>query len=317
MIRKRFKVVIYALIFALLMIVASIVVIVLQRKQNTEIKQNMADLQAKISQSSVYTAIKPINAGDKITEDNVQLSQLSTFDTALTDVYMTKDQLGEVARINIDQGAPVQKTMLAESDITKDTRVYECSVVNIATDQLGNDADGKPNAAHDVDIRILFPDGTDYIVLAKKHMYDLNGTIFNMHLSEDELLRMNSATVDAATLGARLYTTRYVENTLQDEATPFYPVKQATLDLISSDPNVLEMAQETLSTEVRQDLEERMLALKGEAENGNAQMSADFKSQITVTGPDGTADTEESSADTTETAASTDTTTTETTAAAQ
>ena len=44
---------------------------------------------------------------------------------------------------------------------------------------------------------------------------NLNGTIFNLRMTEDELLRFNSAMVDAATLGARLYTTRYVERMLR------------------------------------------------------------------------------------------------------
>lgn len=321
MIRKRFKIVIYALILSLLLVVASIVIIFFQRKHTEELTDQIASLQGEMSENkdTVYMATKDIGVGDKlidVSEDsikgNVQKQDIFSDNTINSDAYMTEDDLGKVALVNIKSNSVIQGTMLGSDDITKDTRIYECSVVNLTTDQLQNDENGNPNLSHYVDIRIIFPDGTDYIVLAKKKMYDLNGTIFNLRMTEDELLRFNSAMVDAATLGARLYTTRYVENTLQDSATPFYPVKQSTLDLISSDPNILSIAQETLSTQVRQDLEERMLMLKSQADN--VTLDADFSSQINVSNtPNDAVETESADAGTNTTETTSETTSADTT----
>lgn len=315
MIRKRFKIVIYALILSLLLVIASIVIIFFQRKHTEDLTDQIASLQTEMDENkdSVYMAAKDIGAGDKlvdISEDpvkgNVKAADIFSDNSLNSDAYMTKDDLGKVALIDVKANSVIQKTMLGSDDITKDTRIYECSVVNLTTDQLQNDENGNPNLSHFVDIRIIFPDGTDYVVLAKKKMYDLNGTIFNLRMTEDELLRFNSAMVDAATLGARLYTTRYVENTLQDSATPFYPVKQSTLDLISSDPNILSIAQETLSTQVRQDLEERMLMLK--SQDDGTTLDADFSSQINVSNAPSDSASADADTDASDTSADTDTT---------
>jgi hypothetical protein len=147
---------------------------------------------------------------------------------------------------------------LKNEEITKDSRDYEISVVNLMTDQQENDY---------VDIRIMFPNGEDMVVLPKKKVENLNleSCVFNTHLNEEEIQRMASATIDAYSIsGTYLYTTRYVEENIQDEAIPTYVVRQETLEVIHQSPNVLTNAQYTLNKEARENLEMRLFGLTEE-----------------------------------------------------
>ncbi len=147
------------------------------------------------------------------------------------------------------------KNMVTKLKVTKDMRKYELSVANLMTNQSENDY---------VDVRIMFPNGEDYTVLSKKPVYDVNldNYLFYTYMAEDEIMSMASATIDAYTItGTRIYTTKYIESALQSEAVPNYLVKAETLDLIASDPNITNIATETLNLRARLDLESRLSGL--------------------------------------------------------
>ena len=273
--KKQFLIVIYALILAIIIAGVAVTVIFMERKQINSIKADAAKLQTELNTNRqyVYVALQDIPAGEEL-KDQYNVSMQEIYSGMDSSVYMTADQLGYKALVPIKAGAPVQSSMLGEQDITKDTRYYEVNVVNISTRQKDHDV---------VDIRIVFPDGSDYVLLAKKEIMNLSGTVFDLFLNEDEILRLTSAMVDAANNGARMYTTKYVETQLQDEAVPFYPVKQTTIDLINSDPNIVRMAQETLNSAVRQNLEDRLINMKNSMGEGESkQLSANFKNNIEV-----------------------------------
>lgn len=298
MVKKKFRVVIFALILAVIVAIASIAIIFLERKKVQETQDVVTQLQTELNdnQQEVYVALRDIDAGERLIdnadEGTVNVAMTDIYSGIDTGIYMTSDQVGEKALIDIKAGAAVQKTMVAEQDITNDTRTYEIGEVNLTTRQSNHDT---------VDIRIVFPDGTDYILLSKKTIQNLSGQYFDILMNEDEILRYESALVDAVENGARLYTTKYVHETLQDDATAFYPVKQTTLDEIASDPNIVQVAQSTLNASVRQNLEERMYNLKqaNTDADGNvtSTLSADFRGQISVTAPTAQVDSGDGSGD--------------------
>lgn len=283
--KKKFQIVIYALVLAILLIIAAVAMLFLQNRKLKEITEKANEVQANLNANmqTVYVATTEIPAGAQVLEDvNVVSQQIysSVDDTDMDgdgygDIYMNADQLGQRARITIKAGAPVQAQMLAYKEVTKDTRAYEISTVNVTTDQQAHDM---------VDVRVVFPDGTDYIVLSKKEIETLNGYVMNMFLNEDEILRLQSATVDAAEFGARMYTAKYVERTLQDAADPYYPVRQTTIDLIAADPNVLEIAEYTLASQVREALEARLIMQRAALLEGE-ELTADFGTKIKLRTP--------------------------------
>lgn len=229
---------------------------------NKDLKQKESDislLQYEIdaNKQTVYVAKQFIYAGEKLEAGvNVVEQQIVTGLEAFN--YITADQLGSFARIDIAQNMPILTSMVATMEVSQDTREYEMLICNLATDQLNYDV---------VDVRIQFPNGDEYVLLSKKTIYNLSieNSLFTTHLNEEEILRVASATVDAYIhTGTRIYTTRYVEPTLQDALIPNYPVKANIVELINTDPNVLTKAELTLNENARLNLETRLMNLSEE-----------------------------------------------------
>lgn len=257
--KKRKKLVTSALVTLSILLILAIVLLIVGGKFLNERRNKIDQMQAEMNANKqiLYVASSFIAQGDTIEEDkNVMLQEVYTGLEPYC--YITKDDLGSIACVDIEENMPIMKNMTQPFVIDHDTREYELNVVNLMADQTENDY---------VDVRIMFPTGEDFIVLAKKQItnLDLKGCRFDSYLTEEEILRIASATIDAYTItGTRIYTTRYVEQNLQHPATPNYLVKQETIDLINSDPNVLDKAQETLNKFARLELEERISMLSSD-----------------------------------------------------
>ena len=203
-----------------------------------------------------------ISHGD-IIEENINVVKQTVYTGLESFNYITEDDLGSTAIVDIYEGMTVMANMVTPLEIASDSREYEIQVVNLMVDQMENDY---------VDIRIMFPDGSDYVVLPKKQIKNLNleNCVFWTYLNEEEILRMASATIDAFTItGTKIYATRYIENNLQKEAVPTYLVNAVVQDMMDStsayyDKNLLTKAISTLNTLARKNLEERLGMLSEE-----------------------------------------------------
>ena len=206
------------------------------------------------NQQTVYVATDLINAGDIVTDtgENANVEKQTVYTGLESYNYIAESEMNTRAKVDIAAGVPVMYNMVTDVVVDNDTRDYEISVANLTTDQKENDV---------VDIRVIFPNGEDYVILSKKQITNLNleNCVFTSQLNEEEILRFASAIVDAyMTTGARIYTTRYVEENIQETSTPNYPVRETTIALINSDPNVVTKATETLNLEARLSLEQRL-----------------------------------------------------------
>lgn len=183
-------------------------------------------------------------------EANVYQEEIYT--SVADSAYITEEMLGGVAVVDIPAEQPVMANMVKPLVITQDTREYEISAASLMVDQRTNDV---------VDVRILFPNGEDYLVLAKKKINNLSlsGSTFWTYMNEDEIMRFSSAMIDAfQTTGTRIYTVRYAADSLQDEAVPNYLVRPETLDLLRTDPNLYAKAEQTMNAAARLSLQVRL-----------------------------------------------------------
>lgn len=245
------KIVVITLVIILLL--AAVGILFMQWSKEKE--QRIAfQTELNTNTQTVYVATSFIEAGTALVADgetpNVAKQQIRTGLEVFN--YITEEELGSVALVDVPEGMPILYNMVSTEEIENDTREYELSVVNLATDQAENDF---------VDVRIMFPNGEDYIILSQKRIQNLGleACVFTTTLNEEEILRMDSAIVDAyTTTGAYIYTTRYVAAGAQEKATPNYPVRGEIIDLINSDPNVLTKAIDTLNLSARMNLEARL-----------------------------------------------------------
>lgn len=266
--KKKLKIfrtlfVIVAILFA--MAIAALVVV---KMNYDEIKESNDANLAEMAQNRQTVYIVSTEDGEGIDAGEILLDGVNvTTQTIYTGLesfnYITADDIGSTAIVQMDEGMPVMKNMVTAISIASDTREYEIQVANLMVDQKENDL---------VDIRIMFPDGSDFLVLPKKQVKNLSleNCVFWTYMNEEEILRMASATIDAYTVtGTKIYTTRYVEGNLQEEAVPTYLVNQTVIDMMQPgtayyDQNLLTKATTTLNSTARKNLETRLGGISSE-----------------------------------------------------
>ena len=164
----------------------------------------------------VVVCKRDVIQGEVITDDMVTIAKNINKNTIPNGAKKSKNEVvGSVAKYNIAANVPVLDTMLSTEIVSADIRSQEINTVLMPTDL---------NVGDYVDIRIMFPNGTDYVVLAQKKIENIIGTTFWINMAEDERLLLNSATVDSyLNQGSKLYATKYTDATsqtnLSDEAT--------------------------------------------------------------------------------------------------
>lgn len=215
----------------------------------------------KALQKKVYVAGDYIQSGAEVTMDSFSLDTVQTMvsaDELITeeDFQFVDEKTGEiiekydsdgnpkqkkmVVKTNVPAGTIITKDMLDEVDdqTTPDQRMQEYNMIILPTLLTNGDY---------IDIRLGLPEGEDYIVVSKKKVIYTDTTTVWLKMTEDEILTLGNAIVEAYTItGSKLYATTYTEAGRQEAATPTYPVSQAVLTLINNDPNVVKDAQEAL-----------------------------------------------------------------------
>ena len=160
--------------------------------------------------------------------------------------YLELDTVPIVAKVNMYANTLITTDLISRGDsvVQDDIRKQEYNVVILPMDLATGDY---------IDIRLMLPNGQDFIVVSKKEVEipvvggtDSEDTIW-VNLSEDEILHMSSAIMDAARInGAKLYATKYTEPGMQNAATPTYIVSAENSQLLQRDPNILQNAMDQI-----------------------------------------------------------------------
>lgn len=156
--------------------------------------------------------------------------------------YLELNSVPLVAKVTMKKNTVITTELISKSDnvVQDDVRKQEYNMMVLPTDLTTGDY---------IDVRVMFPNGQDFIVVSKKEVeipiidgIESEDTIW-INLSEDEILHMSCAIVDAAQVsGAKIYATKYTEPGMQEAATPTYPINESTSKLLQSDPNIVEKA---------------------------------------------------------------------------
>ncbi len=189
----------------------------------------------------VYVATTSLKSGEVLKDSDLMPAEISKFilpSDAISDPALA---VGKIIRCDVTTYTAVTLSLLYdEGNYPDDMRLVEYTVINLPQ---------KLEPSQFVDIRIMFPNGLDYIVLSKKHVTDLQkasesqkSTLW-FHAVEEEILRMASAIVDASIVeGATLYAVPYVAPDIQNEAIRTYPSNAEVQNLILQNPNIVEKA---------------------------------------------------------------------------
>ena len=229
-----------------LLVMAVIVVLLLFKiNQLNEDKERLMSLQKKY-----YVAAEDIKSGDEVTQDSIvekfvqtDVSKEENLTTA--DFYEIDNDGNEflveyISKIDLPAGTIITKNMVSEigDELTADQRIQEYNMI-VLPSQLIN--------GNYIDIRFSLPSGADFIVLAKKKVLQCTADTIWLKLSEEEILTLNNAIVEAyQATGSKLYANVYVEAGAQESAIPTYPPNQAVMSAIERDPNIIGEARNAL-----------------------------------------------------------------------
>lgn len=247
---------------ALLTIVAVIIILVCvglcvwlffhmrdQMKADYETQISELNLKLMSKTRTVYVAKDYLHAGQMIERDMFDLKEV------LTDAadYVTEDDFGKTLLVNVDAGSEMKKAFVSGEVVDAELREVEYDCIEVTSNV---------NTADYVDVRILLPDGSDYIIMSKKQVKALNETklVCDLWVTEEELLLMDSAMVDAylyrsideRVLDAKIYVTKYILPTVQDPSEPNYTPSEISAELIQNNPNIVNVASKYLASELRQ-----------------------------------------------------------------
>jgi hypothetical protein len=221
----------------------------------TGLQEEVVALQ-NIPKKSVIVFNKDSHEGKEITEDDLMTLLIEESIVPTNAVTKKDDVIGKRLKIKSSQYQYITNDLIyLDTDIPDDLREKEYTYLVVPEKLYSGDT---------VDVRIKFPSGQDYIVLSKKLVTDLDRqynenneltkeTVW-INQEEDETVRMGSAIVDAYLNKATLYMIEYVEPYVQEAATVTYPKNFPVLDMISSNPNLLDIAEKEL--ENREKLEQ-------------------------------------------------------------
>ena len=212
-----------------------------QQAQQTKERLNYYEqLREQYSYASLFVLTRDVTAGEELTADMFQAQRVqSEEDLSAAQSLTQEDLVGKRLKVSLTKGAALSTDIVYEgTPIADDERRIELRELELPQTLRENEF---------VDIRIVFPNGEDYLVVGHKRVYriirDEEGEMLalQLRLLEDELLRYQAACVDTKTYqDTRLYALQYTGE-FQPAAQTYYPVNRAVFDLLQWDPNIVEL----------------------------------------------------------------------------
>jgi len=151
-----------------------------------------------------------------------------------------------MAKIDLKKNTILTSEMVQTAELRNDLRREEYNMITLPVQMEVGDY---------IDVRLLLPTGFNYIVLSKKEVIDANETTVWLNLTEDEILLMSSAILEAYKInGSKIYATIYTEAGNQTASTITYQPSDNIGVLINSSPNVLKEAKEELAKRYNSEL---------------------------------------------------------------
>ena len=196
-------------------------------------------LVAKAGKNNFASTITP--GGDNNSSSSLNTNSSSNSNSNSSD---SKSEKIIVATIDIPKGTVITEKMLAlKSEAVTDTnsinstyRLVEYSMIMLPTELQKGDT---------IDVRISYPNGQDFIVVAKKVVEKSDSSSIWLKLKEDEILKMNSAIIESYSVeGAKMYAVNYTQPGVQAAANANYPVSDKVYQLLTYDPNIVEAIQQ-------------------------------------------------------------------------
>ena len=222
----------------LLMLVIAAIVVAILFMQIMKMKE--AETATAAASKTVAVLKNDIKSGQVITSADLTTKKMVTELTQTEIATVANLTENTVAKINLGKGTILTQSMIVEQNesVTDSLRIQEYNMLTLPTDLQTNDY---------IDIRILLPNGQDYIVVSRKRIIQSSENTVFLKMTEEEIVTMSNAIVESyITEGSLLYADKYVDPGIQVAATPTYTVSGEVLNLIEKNANITTEARNAL-----------------------------------------------------------------------
>ena len=180
---------------------------------------------------NVVVAKYPIKAGTIVDENSLQFRQWdrgSLSPNMITDMAVLKDKLW---KIDVSVEGPITADMVAKETYGPTDRV-QLALVDAVTPSL--------QLGDYIDLRMVTPYGINYIVLPKKRVNAIYDSGIEIIMSEAEQMIYSGLLIDQyMNPGTMVYTSKYLEPTLQKSTYSMYVPPQEILDYMAINANMI------------------------------------------------------------------------------
>jgi len=203
---------------------------------------------------SVWTVSNQTSPGQEVTlEDLVSVEMLGK---NIGKTYITDPNkiIGKYFKIALMPGTPLTEDIFMYEIINDSVRQFEVVSSTIPVGLQVGDY---------IDYRFLLPKGEDYVVMPHKRVEGLYDKVITLHMTEEEIHTYQSLLVDYfINYGSQIYMTKYLEPSIQKPAQKYYPISNNILNLMSIDPNVTELIEESIIKNRRAILENSLKSIQ-------------------------------------------------------
>ena len=230
--------------------------------------------------TKAYALNRDVKSEQEITAD--MLSPINTYSNLIPQNYidstiLTSVESGKkvVAKVDLYKNTILTASTVTteENTVTKDVRTMEYNMLTLPINLTIGDY---------VDIRITFPDGQDFIVIAKKEIKNIQGNTVTFDMSEVDIVMLNSAIVESYIMKAsNIYIAKYVEPGMQEKAANTYVPTAEVIRLIETDSNIVSTAKNELTSRFDANIRNQMNSTVNQySEQGLTNVEEGIQKQI-------------------------------------
>ena len=201
------KVITSTVVTAVVLIIIFVAIAFIYVSQNNK---HIAELEKRGEVVQRYVFTKDMLQGDIVTASDIALVDVKGESAAKDSYTNLTSMIGRRLKVNANAKTIVTSSLFFEEDKepSMDTRLQEFNMITLPSDLDVGDY---------IDIRLRFPTGEDYLVIAGKKIQSFgatesdSNTIF-LRLDEEEIVKMGSAIIESYIRdGVLLYANKYVD----------------------------------------------------------------------------------------------------------
>lgn len=209
--------------------------------KDMEIMNLQTELDSIGQMVTVYQTAYDVRSGTEIKEEDLIPIEVPA-KVADQFIQNIEDIVGHFYLVDIKANTPLVSSMVLPFRLDDDMRLLDIVLSEVP---IGIEIDDY------VDIRIAFEDGEDFLCMTNKRVIGVYGKVMKLLVNEKDIHVYESMKVDAACRRKvnensfrsgnfinRIYAIEYVEGGAQKEGTKYYPIRNASTQILLRDPNI-------------------------------------------------------------------------------